>query len=256
LKMASKQETVPLQPKKELEDVKYAIVALKERSATEFEKLKTFLWDLDPTLRLPAKKMSNPAALGLGGFGCAVLMFQVKNMGLINQGPTAWVALVLGGLMQVFAGLQEFKTGNNFGYAAFSCFGGLWTCFGLIGFCKEMKYFPVTQADMGVLLIIFTLFTFIFLYPAAKLDMVLFLMFFDLFLAFVVGDVAHFMDLPDAKPVETTSAVLFMIGGLLALYIMAHIIYLDVFKRDLLPVGQAPMLKWCPRLAHAQHEQV
>ncbi|KFD51746.1 hypothetical protein M514_07443 [Trichuris suis] len=241
--MALKPENVPLQPKRTLEDIKHAVVTMKNQDEAEYIKFKNFLHGIDPTLRSPIKKLSNPAALGLGGFGAAVFMLQLKNMGLVSPGPTLWMALVLGGLLQLFAGLQEFRTGNNFGYTAFSCFGGVWLCFGLIPLGEHAKLYKFVAPDMGAILIIFTLFTFVFLYPAANIDLALFLMFFDLFVAFVVADVAHFMDHEAGRPVETASAVIFIIGGVLAWYNMAHIIYLDVFQRDVLPVGPAPLKK-------------
>uniref|UniRef100_A0A5S6R4L6 GPR1/FUN34/yaaH family protein n=1 Tax=Trichuris muris TaxID=70415 RepID=A0A5S6R4L6_TRIMR len=218
--------------------MKASIFELKENNKKNYENLCAFLFEMDPSLGAPARKLSNPGALGLGGFGAAVIIFQLHSLGYVGIGPTMWTAIVLGGLMQLIAGLHEFKTGNNFGYAAFNIFGGLWFCFGLIVLGKQFNWYELPRTDMGMLLIVFTLFTFLFLYPAANIDMALFSTFAVLFIGFVFGDIAHFVDF---KPLDVISCLCFIVGGLLSWYIMAHVIFLDIFKKDILPVGAPPL---------------
>ena len=60
---------------------------------------------------------------------------------------------------------------------------------------------------------------------------------FLLLLGFIFLDIEHFHDAPEAQKV----AAWVLIGcALTALYVMAHIIYLDAFQFDVLPIGKAP----------------
>ena len=72
-----------------------------------------------------AEEMSlgNPAVVGLAGFGMTTLILQFHNLGLVGIGPVLWIGLLFGGTAQLIAGMLEFKTGNNFGFCAFSGYG-------------------------------------------------------------------------------------------------------------------------------------
>ena len=73
--------------------------------------------------------MANPAVVGLAGFGVTTLLLQLHNLGLCGSGVIFCCALFFGGTAQLIAGLQEFKTGNNFGYSAFATYGAFWIAF-------------------------------------------------------------------------------------------------------------------------------
>jgi succinate-acetate transporter protein len=68
----------------------------------------------------------NPAAVGLGAFGATTILLQFYNLGLMGTGAVIWLAFFFGGLAQFIAGLQEFRTGNSFGSAAFVTYGAFW----------------------------------------------------------------------------------------------------------------------------------
>ena len=76
----------------------------------------------------------NPAVVGLGGFGMTTLILQCHNLGWCGIGPVLWIGLVFGGTAQLVAGMLEFRTGNNFGFCAFSGYGAFWIalCFYVI----------------------------------------------------------------------------------------------------------------------------
>ena len=80
--------------------------------------------------RQESPDLANPAAVGLGGFGATTLLLQFHNFGWIQSGVVMWLAFFFGGLAQLIAGFQEFKTGNNFGYAAFTTYGAFWIATG------------------------------------------------------------------------------------------------------------------------------
>ncbi|VDP19572.1 unnamed protein product [Soboliphyme baturini] len=219
---------------KNMEEMKNLVMDQKD-DEVKFENIKNYVKTLYDEQK---PKFSNPTVLGLAGFGCAVITFQIHNFGWMDRGPTMWVALVLGGILHL--GFQEFQTGNNFGYGAFSTFGGLWTCFGLILLGDKMEWYPASKIDMGCMMIVFTVFTGIWLYPTLYMDLALCLMFSDLFLAFIFADI-ELLTGEVRGPMSKAAATLFLIGGLISWYIMAHFIYLDILKKDVLPVGRAPI---------------
>ena len=75
---------------------------------------------------------ANPAPLGLAAFAMTTFVLSMFNANLVNEKGTPVVlglALVYGGIVQVLAGMWEFRTGNTFGAVAFSSFGAFWISF-------------------------------------------------------------------------------------------------------------------------------
>lgn len=50
------------------------------------------------------RKLGNPAAVGLAGYGISTLMLQFHIFGWMGVGPVLWVALIYGGIAQMIAG--------------------------------------------------------------------------------------------------------------------------------------------------------
>jgi len=72
---------------------------------------------------------ADPGPLGLGAFAMTTFVLSMYNADLINAGGLLVVlslALVYGGLVQLLAGMWEFRTGNTFGAVAFCSFGAFW----------------------------------------------------------------------------------------------------------------------------------
>ncbi len=87
-----------------------------------------------PVLEAPA--YANPAPLGLSAFALTTFVLSSSNAGLlfsksaIATGFIAGLALFYGGIVQIIAGVQEFRQGNTFGATAFCSYGGFWMAFG------------------------------------------------------------------------------------------------------------------------------
>ena len=75
---------------------------------------------------------SNPAPLGLAGFGLTTVVLSCINAGLLKGDAPALLAVVVplafayGGGAQILAGIMEFKNGNTFGTVAFTSYGLFW----------------------------------------------------------------------------------------------------------------------------------
>ena len=91
------------------------------------------------------QKIGNPAVVGLGGFGLTTMVLQFHNVGWMGIGPVIWLGLIFGGLAQMIAGLQEMKTGNNFGYCAFTAYGCFWIALALLSLAISTTYMCRTR---------------------------------------------------------------------------------------------------------------
>jgi len=76
--------------------------------------------------------VANPAPLGLSAFALTTFVLSCSNAGFIfikvGAGAEVVVGLALfyGGIVQLVAGIQEFRAGNTFGATAFCSYAGFW----------------------------------------------------------------------------------------------------------------------------------
>ena len=187
------------------------------------------------------KPLGNPAVVGLAGFGMTTLILQFHNLGLVGIAPVLWIGLLFGGTAQLVAGLLEFKTGNNFGFCAFTGYGAFWIslCFYLIfgNNVELVKAYPVLQFDpqgLGIFLLMWTFFTFILFIASMKHHTVLALLFLTLLLGFIGLDLK---ELAGNKLAGTLAAYDLIVCALLAWYLMAVAVYKESGIN--LPVGKA-----------------
>ncbi|MDA8091415.1 MAG: acetate uptake transporter [Nitrospiraceae bacterium] len=185
-------------------------------------------------------RLGNPAVVGLGGFGMTTLILQFHNLGLVGLGPVIWIGLLFGGGAQLIAGFLEFKTGNNFGFCAFTGYGAFWIslCLYLIfGTNADItKTYAVLQFDgngLGIFLLMWTFFTFILFIASMKHHTVLALLFLTLLLGFIGLDLK---ELAGSAIAGTIAALDLVVCALLAWYLMAVAVYAESGIR--LPVGK------------------
>ena len=185
----------------------------------------------------------NPAVVGLAGFGMTTLLLQFHNLGWCGTGIIFCTALAFGGGAQLIAGFQEFKAGNNFGYSAFVSYGAFWIALAMIFLVMDLQHvqgsfigdhLKISGKDVGMFLVGFTLYTAIMLIGAMAVHVAMFLTFLTLLLGFIGLDLVF---LADMKSILTITAIDLVICALLAWYMMAHVIFLQVFGRNVLPVG-------------------
>jgi hypothetical protein len=176
----------------------------------------------------------NPAVVGLAGFGLTTFILQLHNLGLCEIGPIVALGLVFGGLAQMIAGYQEFKCGNNFGYSAFVSYGAFWIALSVIFLLNHFNIYKSSGTDVGWFLVAWTLYTAIMWVAALRIHGAMALTFSLLLIGFILLDLAHFGFPGLTRP---AAYVLILCAGS-AWYMMAHVIYLQVFGMDLLPVGR------------------
>jgi succinate-acetate transporter protein len=74
---------------------------------------------------------ADPAPLGLAAFALTTFMLSGHNATFIPDVLWVGLALFYGGLIQLLAGMWEFRNRNVFGSTAFSTYGGFWLGLGI-----------------------------------------------------------------------------------------------------------------------------
>ena len=181
-----------------------------------------------------APKLCNPAVVGLAGFGLTTFVLQLHNLELVGLGPVIWLGLVFGGFAQLIAGLQEMKTGNNFGYCAFTSYGAFWIALCLMLLGGQLGLLKPSTTDVGWFLVAWTFFTTILWIGALRIHGAMALTFTLLMIGFVLLDLGHF-----GFPALNVVAAYVLIGcAFSAWYMMARILLNEIYGRELLPAGR------------------
>src|SRR5919199_185195 len=75
--------------------------------------------------------VADPAPLGLAAFALTTFILSGHNATFIPDLIWVGLALFYGGLIQLLAGMWEFRNRNVFGATAFSTYGGVWLALGV-----------------------------------------------------------------------------------------------------------------------------
>jgi len=179
-------------------------------------------------------KIGNPAVVGLAGFAFTTFLLQLHNLGYMGVGLVLWVGLIYGGLAQFIAGFQEQKTGNNFGYCAFTSYGAFWISLVLISIGNHYKLFEATPTDIGYYLAAWGLYTGLMCLGAIRIHTAMALTFISLFIGFMLLALAHF----GAAYLTKIAAIDLLFCAGCAWYMMMSIILKDIYGSDVLPMGK------------------
>jgi succinate-acetate transporter protein len=140
---------------------------------------------------------ANPAPLGLSAFALTTFVLSCINAGIIVPGAAGGniiigAALFYGGLVQLLAGMWEFRAGNTFGATAFSSYGGFWLAFGVILYLDSLPRPVVTPHPvLGLFLLGWAIFTAIMFLGTLRSTMGLMVLFALLCLTFLVLAIAE-----------------------------------------------------------------
>jgi len=183
----------------------------------------------------PAVSIADPGPLGLAAFALTTFLLSAVNAHWTNgnSAGTAFLgyALAYGGLVQLLAGMWEFRRGNVFAATAFSSYGGFW-----IGLFVWIRVAPAASGhDLGWILLAFAIFNTYMLLMATQVNLAVFLVFLTLELTEIFLLIGNF----------TSSAGLSQVGGylgvitaLVAWYTSAAGVSGGIGGRIILPVGK------------------
>jgi len=183
--------------------------------------------------------LGNPAPLGLVGFGLTTVLLSLVNAHLLPQGGENVViplALAYGGLIQLIAGILEFRTGNTFGVVAFTSYGAFWWWFALMLLFADNGLIDLSGAGatIGIGLLLWGLFTFYMWIATFRLNKAVWWVFLTLWITFVLLGLGS----------VSGSASLSMIGGWvgilcggLAMYTSFAEVANFTFGKTVIPIG-------------------
>jgi succinate-acetate transporter protein len=151
----------------------------------------------------PALPVADPAPLGLAAFALTTFILSGHNATFIPDLIWVGAALFYGGLVQLLAGMWEFRNRNVFGSTAFSTYGGFWLALGtfvtLFVVSKSFNAAIVTnKADLpnalAWFLLAFAIFNFYMLLWSTRVNMAVFGVFLTLQITEVLLAIGFFME--------------------------------------------------------------
>ncbi len=182
-----------------------------------------------------ANQTANPAPLGLASFGMTTILLNLHNAGLFGMDTMILsMGIFMGGILQVIAGVMEWKKNNQFGMMAFSSYGAFWLSlvFIIIGPKLGLGEAPSSTA-MGSYLTLWGLYSFCFFLITLKKNMISKLVFSTLVVLFALLAIADFTENSTLKMIAGIEGIL---CGLLALYDAMAQIFEKEMGRKVLPV--------------------
>ncbi len=188
-------------------------------------------------------KLANPGPLGLIGFGLTTVMLSLINSGVLPQAGTAAVlplAFAFGGLIQMVAGVMEFRAGNTFGTVAFLSYGAFWWWFCLLIVLGSHGVLDLKGAGstIAVTLLAWGVFTLYMWVGTFRINRALWLVFLTLWVSFFL---LGFGALLGAKELTVAGGWVGVACGLLAAYTSFATVTNTTFGRTVLPIG-APVV--------------
>ena len=146
------------------------------------------------------------------------------------------LAFAFGGLIQMMAGLMEFRAANTFGTVAFLSYGAFWWWFALLVLLGGHGVLDLAQAGstIAVTLIAWGVFTLYMWIATFRLAKALWCVFLTLWITFFL---LGFGDLLGAHNLSIAGGWMGLLCGLLAMYTSFALVTNSTFGKPVLPVG-------------------
>lgn len=179
---------------------------------------------------------SNPAPLGLLGFGMTTVLLNIHNTGYYELGAMILaMGVFYGGLAQIFAGWMEWKKGNTFGTVAFSSYGLFWlTLVGLLLAPRLGLWDATSDGLMGWYFLFWGLFTFAMFIGTLRINLALQTVFATLVILFVLLAIR---DWTGSSVVGKIAGWEGIVCGLSAIYAAVAQVLNEVYGKVILPLG-------------------
>ncbi|MDR1546094.1 MAG: acetate uptake transporter [Deltaproteobacteria bacterium] len=177
---------------------------------------------------------ANPTPLGLISFGLTTILLSLHNIGFLpNESSIMAMAIFVGGLAQILAGLMEFFKANTFGCVAFTSYGAFWWTLVGVWVLPKMGWSQTNSADLvGAYMVLWGVFTFLMFFGTAKGPKLLRAVFGTLFIVFFLL-AAH--NLCESATAAVLAGALGVLCGGLAFYLGMAIVLHDELGKKLLP---------------------
>lgn len=166
---------------------------------------------------------SNPAPLGLLGFGMTTVLLNFHNAGAYNLGAMILgMGIVYGGIAQIIAGIMEWKKGNTFGAVAFTSYGLFWWSLVLMVVLPGIPGFEAFTVATGAkitYLVMWGIFTTVMFFGTLKSNLATMFVFLSLAVLFFL------LAIGDASFAATGSVAMTRIAGIEGIICGASAIY-------------------------------
>jgi succinate-acetate transporter protein len=192
-----------------------------------------------PARSVTSGGFADPAPLGLGAFAMTTFFLSSVNTGWLSPSVTGIVfglAVFVGGLLQLIAGVWEFAKGNTFGAVAFCSFGGFWLSFWLLGHTALTGATPQDAGNgVGFYLVGWAIFTTYMFLSSFKTSLVTMAVFLALAVTFVLLAIGSFHMDAAGQGMTRMGGILGIITAALAWYGSFAGVANGTSKRTILP---------------------
>ena len=181
---------------------------------------------------------SNPAPLGLLGFGMTTVLLNIHNAGFYDiNSMILGMGIFYGGLAQIIVGIMEWKKNNTFGQTAFTSYGLFWLTLVAVWLVPTFSWggaFATTPQALGAYLFMWGLFTLIMFIGTLRISKALQFVFGSLALLFFLLAIGNYFG---------NSTVLMIAGyegiicGFSAIYTGLAQVLNEVYGRVVWPLG-------------------
>jgi succinate-acetate transporter protein len=150
-----------------------------------------------------ASAVADPAPLGLAAFALTTFILSGHNATFIPDLIWVGLALFYGGLIQLLAGMWEFRNRNVFGATAFSTYGGFWMSLGAFVVLLQLSKSFATALSANAanipnalawFLIAFAIFNFYMLIASTRVNVAVFGVFATLQITLVLLVIGYFAE--------------------------------------------------------------
>src|SRR5205814_3382170 len=130
----------------------------------------------------PIMPVADPAPLGLAAFALTTFMLSGHNATFIPDIIWVGLALFYGGLVQLLAGMWEFRNRNTFGATAFSTYGAFWLALGTFALLAVFGKVPESALpnSLGWFILSFAIFNTYMLFWSLRVNVAVFFVFLTL----------------------------------------------------------------------------
>ncbi|KAI9432803.1 GPR1/FUN34/yaaH family protein [Russula earlei] len=181
---------------------------------------------------------ANPAPLGLLGFGMTTVLLNLHNAGFFELNSMIMgMGIFMGGIAQIFAGLQEWKKNNTFGATAFTAYGAFWLSLVALWLIPKTSFgtaYASSEAGIAWYLLLWGVFTFFMFIGTLRLNRTLQVIFFTLTVLFFLLAASAFTE---NKSLHTFAGYEGIVCGLSAMYGCFAQILNEVYGKTVLPLG-------------------
>lgn len=185
--------------------------------------------------------LPDPAPLGLAGFGLTLTLLGLVHVGLFGtqlEMAIVPLAVVFGGGVQILVGLLSFATGDTFATTAFTSYGAFWVWFGLLTlFEKAHLILKIGDSAIGVVLLVWGVFTFYMWITTFRLNWAFCWLFFTVWVSYALNG---FGALWGISWLVVWSGWVGIVAAASALYISFAIVMNANSESDPIPLGGTP----------------